>query len=107
MHVATLLRRCRQEAGLTLRELAERAGTSHATVSAYEHGRVVPGTETLLRLVDAAGFALDLELAPRRRDGVGGPGTKGDELVAVLDLASRFPARHDPELRYPVFGRTG
>lgn len=31
-------------------------------------------------------------------------GTKGAELVAVLELAAAFPARVDPVLRYPPFG---
>lgn len=105
MEADQLIRRCRREAGLTLRQLAELAGTSHATLSAYEHGRVVPGVDTIARIVDAAGFALDIEPVPRCRAGVAGPGTKGDELYAVLELASRFPARHDRELGYPLFGR--
>ncbi|MCJ7673225.1 MAG: hypothetical protein MUP67_14455 [Acidimicrobiia bacterium] len=38
--------------------------------------------------------------------GAGGPdlGDRGRELVAVLELAAQFPARHDAELRFPKFG---
>ncbi len=36
------LERARLDAGLSLRELARRAGTSHVTLSAYEHGTKSP-----------------------------------------------------------------
>jgi transcriptional regulator with XRE-family HTH domain len=100
MTAAATLRRARKTAGLTLRELAARAGTSHSTLSAYESGTKVPSVATLDRIVRAAGFALDLELRPRVDDP-----DRGDELLQVLDLAAQFPARHDKRLRFPVFGR--
>jgi hypothetical protein len=31
---------------------------------------------------------------------------RGEELKAVLELAEYFPARHQPTLSYPIFGRT-
>jgi transcriptional regulator with XRE-family HTH domain len=55
MEAATVLRRARRRSRLTLRELAGRAGTSHATLSAYEAGRKVPTVATLDRIVRAAG----------------------------------------------------
>lgn len=98
MDAARLLRRARQLAGLTTRELARRAGTSHATVSAYESGRKVPSVETLGRLLRGAGFEpmVDLVPAPDAR--------RGEELVEALDLAAQFPARHSRTLRFPKFG---
>jgi transcriptional regulator with XRE-family HTH domain len=101
MDAATVLRDARTGAGLSLRALAARAGTSHATLSAYEAGRVVPSVETLDRIVRAAGFSLDGELHRRHRieDGL----DRGAELVAVLDLAEAFPARHAPTMTFPVF----
>ena len=104
MNSATLIRECRHRAGLTLRQLAERANTSPATLSAYEHGRVVPRVDTLSRIVHAAGFVLDGSLARRRRDAYGGPESKGDELAAVIDLAFAFPFRRQGDLEYPPFG---
>jgi len=95
MTAGRLLRRARDRAGLSLRELAARAGTSHATLSAYETGRKVPSVATLERILRAAGFALDLELVPRT--------DRGRELARVLELAGHFPARHAPELTYPPF----
>ena len=99
---AATLRRVRARAGLSLRQLARRAGTSHSTLAAYESGRVTPGVETVDRIVRAAGFALDLEVSPR----VGGPDAlaRGRELVAVLELAAQFPARHERTLQFPRFG---
>lgn len=100
---ALLLRTVRSEAGLSLRELAAVAGTSHSTLSAYEHGAKTPTVDTLDRIVRAAGFSLDTELRRRHR---GEPGlTRGDELVAVLRLAAAFPAGTAHRLEAPVFGR--
>jgi transcriptional regulator with XRE-family HTH domain len=101
---AQVIRRARLRAGLTLRALAERAGTSHSTLAAYEAGRTIPRVDTLARILRAAGFAGDIELSSRA-DGVHGRGTKAHELAQALDLADRFPAAHRPDLAYPVFGR--
>lgn len=102
MDAAVTLRHARRRAGLTLRGLASRAGTSHSTLAAYEAGRKVPTVETLDRVVRAAGYELSVELAP----GVGGPDptARGKELAQVLNLAARFPARHDATLQFPRFG---
>lgn len=59
--VATDLRTARRRAGLTQRQLAERAGTSQAAVARYERGRTVPDVATLARLLAAAGYALRAE----------------------------------------------
>ncbi len=97
-----LIRSARARSGLSLRQLAARAGTSHSTLSAYESGAKEPGVATLARILRAAGFALDLGLEPR----IGGPDpeARGRELVEVLELAAMFPARHDQQLRAPIFG---
>lgn len=103
MNAGFLIRESRASAGLTLRELAARAGTSHSTLSAYENGAKVPSTATLDRVVRAAGFRLDATLQRRVTSAHGL--SRGEELEAVLELADAFPARHDAELGYPVFGR--
>ncbi|HVN50935.1 MAG TPA: helix-turn-helix transcriptional regulator [Acidimicrobiales bacterium] len=104
MNASVELRRARIRAGLSLRRLARRAGTSHATLAAYEAGRTVPSVETFDRLLRAAGIDPCLELTPA----VGGPdpADRGRELAEVLELAARFPARHATQLRYPRFGAT-
>ena len=101
MTAASTLRTARRRAGLTLRELAGRAGTSHATIAAYEAGRKVPTVETFERVLRAAGFAATVDLVPA----VGGPDRqdRGQELLEVLRLAERFPARHAPTLDFPRF----
>ncbi|MGB3411488.1 MAG: helix-turn-helix transcriptional regulator [Microthrixaceae bacterium] len=136
MDASVVLKLVRRRSGLSLRSLAQRAGTSHATLSSYEAGRVVPSVGTLDRIVTAAGFDLQVSLESRI-DGPGtgddlkcaGPGAHGDraagrngpddtegpdsgraargqELVEVLELAAMFPARHTSTLEAPIFGRT-
>ena len=65
MNAAVALRAARRQSGLTLRGLAERAGTSHSTLAAYEAGRVTPTVDTFDRIVRAAGYAVDATLTPR------------------------------------------
>ncbi len=89
--VADLLKYARSKAGLSARELARRVGSSHSTILAYEAGRKVPVTTTLMRLVHACGFSIDFQLSPRMRGDVSYP--KGTELKDALDLAGEFPAR--------------
>jgi transcriptional regulator with XRE-family HTH domain len=101
MDAAATLRRARHEAGLTLRALATRAATSHATLAAYESGRAIPRVDTLDRILRAAGYASDIDLS-RRADGED-PGAKGEELRAALELAAMFPARHAKRLGFPPF----
>jgi transcriptional regulator with XRE-family HTH domain len=55
----------RRRAGLSQRGLAERAGTAQSVVARIELGTTSPTTQTLDRLVDAAGFELELTLRPK------------------------------------------
>ena len=59
-----LVREARARAGLSQRELALRAGTSQSVVARVEAGQTRPGSETLNRLLAAAGFVLRAELIP-------------------------------------------
>ncbi|BCH21222.1 XRE family transcriptional regulator [Mesorhizobium sp. L-8-10] len=52
------LRRLRQSAGMTLKELAERAGLAVSTISKIENDRMSPTYDVLLRL--AGGLSIDL-----------------------------------------------
>lgn len=56
----TLLERARREAGLTQAQLAELAGTSHPTLSAYERGRKVPRLDTVERILIHTGHELSI-----------------------------------------------
>jgi hypothetical protein len=53
-----LLRKARQEAGLTQAELAARGGVTQSVVSAYESGHRQPAIPTLAGLIEAAGYEL-------------------------------------------------
>ncbi|CAN5334948.1 hypothetical protein BH20ACT5_BH20ACT5_08820 [soil metagenome] len=59
-----LIREARRRAGLTQRELAERAGTTQSAVARAESGRVDPGFETVRRLMRHCGFNLLVALDP-------------------------------------------
>lgn len=102
MRASRLIRRARQRSGLSLRELASRAGTSHATVAAYEAGRKIPTVATLDRIVRACGLELRVQLTPAPAGA--DREARGRELAEVLELAERFPARHAPDIEYPRFG---
>ena len=58
-----LLRDARESAGLSQRELAQRAGTSQAMVARIERGQQSPSLATLDRLVRACGLELRVEAA--------------------------------------------
>ena len=98
---AALLAKARAEAGLSLRELAQRAKTSHATLSAYERGRKVPSVTTFIRILEACGNAVDIRLLPRIREKDGIP--RGEELESVLKLAGQFPVKASRFLELPAF----
>ena len=63
MSTAGLLERARRQAGLSRSELARRAGASRPTLAAYAAGAKSPNLATAERIIQAAGF--DLELVPR------------------------------------------
>ena len=98
---ARILSVARAAAGLSLREVARRAGTSHATLHAYETGKKSPAVSTFFRILHACGFAVDFHLPARIRwrDGI----YRGDELASVLRLAEAFPAQAPRRMDYPVF----
>lgn len=52
----TQLELARRREGLTVREVAERAGVSHATVSAIETGKWAPREDTARALAGAVGI---------------------------------------------------
>lgn len=67
MHsVAQLIKKARDEAGMTQSELARRAGTSQANIAKYETGRMSPSVSTLERVLHAAGFGLHLAAVPEQ-----------------------------------------
>lgn len=107
MDASRLLRTLRARSGLTLRELAARAGTSDSTLSAYEAGRVTPRIDTLTRIVEAAGWRLVPEVAAiPERDAR--RAAAGEELWQALLLADFLPTRPREQRAgspHAIFGR--
>jgi len=101
MDAASVIIDVRRRAGLSLRALARLADTSHSAIAAYEQGRVSPSADTLNRIVESAGFAIDFTV--ERRQGGEDRSERGRELVEVLELATMFPTHHEPLLAYPPF----
>lgn len=64
MEIGTFVADARNRAGLSQRELAQRAGTSQSAIARIESGAVSPSFATVRRLVAACGFELRLSLAP-------------------------------------------
>ena len=101
MDSAWLIARARKRAGLSQRLLAKRAGTSHSTLAAYETGAKSPNFSTVVRVLEAAGFSVEVRL--RAADPFEDRRRRGGELEDVLALAEAFPAEHEAELAYPPF----
>jgi len=107
MNAAAAIRSARRHAGLSQTELAARAGTSQATVSAYEGDTREPSLATLDRLLAASGWRLTVEPAPQRAVVRTDAELEraGRVLADVLALAEALPVRHSPVLRYPPLRR--
>jgi transcriptional regulator with XRE-family HTH domain len=97
-HAGALVLMARLEAGLSQRALAERAGTSGATIAAYELGTKEPRLSTLTRILEAAGMTTDWRYQPAAIR----PATMTREDTRSLALhrviASRLLADPDPIL---------
>ena len=103
MDAGDAIKRARLRAGLTQHALAVRAGTSQATISAYESGRKQPSLETLDRILGAIGARLAVVRGRRR---VRRPSRRelaraGRTLRDVLELAEALPVKHKRALDYP------
>lgn len=104
MDAHTLMRTARNRANLSQRELAARAGTSQAAISAYEGGHKDPSIATLSRILAAAGWRLALEAAAQPVVQPSGPqlAQAARTLTEVLALAGALPTSHDEKLLFPA-----
>jgi transcriptional regulator with XRE-family HTH domain len=59
-----ILQEARRRAGLTQRQLAERAGTSQSAIARIERGRQIPSVETLQRILRACDLDLTIHIVP-------------------------------------------
>ena len=64
MHGGQLIREARRRAGLTQKELAERAGTTQSGIARWESGRTSPSLDDVQRLVRLSGFDLEVAIVP-------------------------------------------
>lgn len=90
---AALISRAREAAGLSKAELAQRAGTSRPTLSAYEHGRVSPTLDTVERILAAAGCRLATTPALRWHEVDIGRGRTAPVPDQLPDLPAREALR--------------
>jgi transcriptional regulator with XRE-family HTH domain len=79
-----LLRDARRRLGLTQAQFAERVSLTQSKVSEYESGRRQPTLATVVRLIEAAGLELRLNLSDRDRH--------DEVLAASLALAPQAQA---------------
>jgi transcriptional regulator with XRE-family HTH domain len=87
---------------MTQTDLAVRAGTSQATISAYESGSKQPSVATFSRLLAAAGARLVVEpVAPVVEPSAAELKKAGETLAEVIALAEALPHEPERELRYP------
>jgi len=91
-----LLTRVRRDCGYSQAELARRSGIPRTAINAYERGHRTPTSTTLARLVEACGYALDVNPRPTvdvRKN--------ARTLEQVLDLAELLPRRRRGKLTFP------
>jgi transcriptional regulator with XRE-family HTH domain len=84
MDAGRVLRQARRRAGLTQRQLGEKAGVPQSVIARIESRAVIPRVDTLDRLLDACGEGL--ESAPR-------PGRGVDRTLFTLDVPAGERAR--------------
>jgi len=107
MDTAAVLRDARLRAGLSQAQLAARAGTSQATISAYESATKEPSVATLSRLLAATGATLTVSSAAPAVAEASRAETarRARALLDVLALAAELPTKHEATLRFPRLPR--
>ena len=100
MDAASLLRRCREQSGLTQRQLAAEAGTSAASICLYESGERIPRTDTLTRLIAATGASVRLGATLSHAVD---PKTADRAFQAALSLTAALPYQPSDRLEAVVF----
>jgi transcriptional regulator with XRE-family HTH domain len=102
--VSEHLRRRRLELGLTLSEVAQRAGTSPATLCRYERGWTRFETYTLRKLASALGCELRIELRPKAaRRGPSGHPSRAEARARLKRLFWDHPLTEADFEAHPVW----
>jgi len=103
MDIGHVIRTARLASGSTLRALAERAGTSHSALAAYESNAKVPRADTMYRVLEAAGWQVvvvradELDWDERVE--------RGEVLEELLRFTAYFPTSRPGPLRDVRFGK--
>lgn len=89
-----MIREARRGARLSQTDLARRAGVAQSVISAYESGRREPSFRVLVKLIEATGHRLAVELVAPPSDRLGLPDTRLGRRVrrhrrAIIELAAR------------------
>jgi transcriptional regulator with XRE-family HTH domain len=82
------LARLREQAGLTVRELARQVGTSHSNILYWERSGKVGKMEFLLPIANALGVTVEEVLGEARPRRVANPGGK---LGQAFEAAAKLP----------------
>lgn len=82
MYGGHLVREARKRAGLSQRELAERAGTTQSAIARLETGRSSPSFELVRKLIRCCGFQLNVSIVPY----------DDSDIVQARELAGMSPA---------------
>lgn len=81
---ATWLTKSRTKAGLSYKQLAEKADVSVATVHGIEHGVSSPSLDTLEKLTSALGTSVEASLRVRKSGTDGKAGSARDATVVQI-----------------------
>lgn len=68
INAGEMIRTCRKLKGISKRELAKRAGVSHATVYYIEAGQHTPRVDMLEWLVNACGYDMQITITERKEE---------------------------------------
>ncbi len=79
---ANLITEARKRAGLTQRQLAERAGTTQSSVARWESGRSEPSFANVVRLIRLCGFVLNVHFEAYD-DGLRDDWAQAQQLLAL------------------------
>lgn len=63
-YTSSKIRQYRKELGLTQKELGEKIGVKHNTVSGYENGTTEPEQDLLFKIADALGVSINALFPP-------------------------------------------
>jgi len=77
---------------ITQKELAEIIRVSGSAVSAYENGKKVPGSDTLMRLAEYFDCSIDYLMGKTNEKKAGAVVVKGDDLPVILRNAGFIAA---------------